>query len=259
MQPLSSRQESILNRVVDTHIHTGQPVGSRFITNRYREIYRDYYSPATVRHEMGMLEERGYLTHPHPSAGRIPTDRGYRYYVDRGLTPEPVSQKTILHISNKLSEEKRERENFAEKASEILSELADEVALFAIPNSSPGLPGHYKIFIKGTGQMLDKPEFHEPASARPLFQLFENRFRLFPWIENQCRRGLSVTIGLENESCELQHCSVVSADFHVENKSKGVIALIGPTRMPYGRLLPLVKAMSQAIEGFFDSLNLDSV
>lgn len=253
MHPLSSRQESILHRVVDTHIHTGQPVGSRFITNRYREIFRDYYSPATVRHEMGVLEERGYLMHPHTSAGRIPTDRGYRFYVDHGMKPEPVSQALLRHIAEELSTEKDEIENFTEKASQILSRLAEAIALLALPQISFRSKVRFKVSVKGASQILGKPEFQERTKVQPLFQLFENRSHLSAWIDTQTRRGFSVMIGSENEPHAFQHYSVVSADFILHGENKGMIALIGPKRMPYGRVLPLVKAMAQAMEYFFET------
>jgi len=87
METLSERQAIILQRLVDAHIQYAQPVGSRLLTERFDMGY----SPATVRHEMGYLEEMGYLTHPHTSSGRVPTDLGFRYYVDHSLFEEAVS------------------------------------------------------------------------------------------------------------------------------------------------------------------------
>ncbi|MBI4711029.1 MAG: hypothetical protein HY767_00985, partial [Candidatus Omnitrophica bacterium] len=78
METLSLRQNDILRGVIETHIETTQPVGSRSIAEKYAISF----SPATIRHEMGALEEMGYLTHPHTSSGRLPTDHGYRYYLD---------------------------------------------------------------------------------------------------------------------------------------------------------------------------------
>ena len=85
---LTPRQRHILARVVEEYVATGQPVGSRYLVERAGLSV----SPSTVRNELATLEQQGLLTHPHTSAGRVPTERGYRYYVDRlleRLDPRP--------------------------------------------------------------------------------------------------------------------------------------------------------------------------
>jgi len=96
---LTERKKAILKAVVEDYILHGQPVGSRLLVG----LHGLEYSPATVRAEMADLEEMGYLTHPHTSAGRIPTELGYRYYVDHLLTVSPVSNQEMENISQALS------------------------------------------------------------------------------------------------------------------------------------------------------------
>ena len=86
---LTEREETILGAVIDLYVRSAEPVGSRLIAGRYDLGL----SPATIRNTMQDLEERGFLKQPHTSAGRVPTDLGYRYYVDRLLRPEPLSRK----------------------------------------------------------------------------------------------------------------------------------------------------------------------
>lgn len=81
MLSLTERQQTILTSAVDAHIESAQPIGSHLLL----ETYGLGYSSATIRHEMGELEQLGYLEQPHVSAGRVPTDAGYRFYVDHGL------------------------------------------------------------------------------------------------------------------------------------------------------------------------------
>ena len=154
---LSPRQQTILHRVVDTYIETAEPVGSHSITSLFISLYRDSYSSATVRHEMGILEERGYLTHPHTSAGRVPTDLGYRFYVDHGLRQESVSENCFETLTNALPQAADELEPYAEKVSHLLSSLADQISLLFLPRARGPLRG--KLFVRGSSLMLEKPEF----------------------------------------------------------------------------------------------------
>ena len=135
MKELTLRQQKVLNRVVETHIETAQPVGSRTITERYRIES----SPATVRHEMGILGEMGYLDQPHTSSGRIPTDQGYRHYVDHGLEESFDWEESFSEIEERLydlSEEIWEPESFVEEASRVLAARTQEVGLIFLADSS---------------------------------------------------------------------------------------------------------------------------
>ena len=171
MNPLSPRQQTILNRVVDTHIETALPVGSQSITALFHELYQDSYSPATVRHEMGLLEERGYLTHPHTSAGRIPTDLGYRYYVDHGLRHDKMSSE-LLDSANNLLEASEEDRSFPEKVTAAVSALSKEVCLILLSEPSGAKKQkRFKFFLQGNGS---KPAF------MPCFVCHHNTNKLYP-------------------------------------------------------------------------------
>lgn len=247
MITLSPRQQSILNRVVDTHIETAQPVGSHFITHLYTDLYRKSYSPATVRHEMGVLEERGYLTHPHPSAGRIPTDRGYRYYLDHGMAAETLPSEMFEEVTGDLEESVHEMESLAERASMILSKLSDQVSTVLLPargrQASP-----YRVFLRGTDRMVEKPEFQDTRKLRALLKVLEDKTDLTHFLTALVEEGgIKIFIGHENTSAALQDCAVVSASIEFHEDSVGVIAVIGPTRMKYSRTIPLVQEMAKTL------------
>src|SRR5207244_6741226 len=87
---LSTRQELILRKVVEGHLELGQPVGSKWLAANDDVTW----GPSTIRHELAVLEERGLLAHPHTSAGRVPTDFGYRHFVDRLLVESPAASGT---------------------------------------------------------------------------------------------------------------------------------------------------------------------
>lgn len=239
MSKLSTRQQSILNRIVETHIETAQPVGSRFITGLYTDLYRSSFSPATVRAEMGLLEEKGYLTHPHTSAGRLPTDSGYRYYVDHSLKQENPEDSVIRQAAKELSQ--AGREDFAEEASRILSQMSEELSLIAISESS----GKYRVFIQGTSRILEKPEFQDAYKVRPVFKGLEEKTVLAEWLlERSGASEVAVSIGGENTPQAFQECSVISSQCRVRG-NLGAVAVVGPRRMRYAKTIPMVAWMGR--------------
>ena len=92
---LDERHRRILTFVVESHVTRAEPVGSQYV----RAAYHLSISPATIRNAMQQLEERGFLGHPHTSAGRVPTEAGYRYYVDELMRPEPIPKATRRTVS----------------------------------------------------------------------------------------------------------------------------------------------------------------
>jgi transcriptional regulator of heat shock response len=254
MRTLSNRQQSILNRVVDTHIETAQPVGSKFITGLYTELYRASYSPATVRHEMGLLEEMGYLTHPHTSAGRIPTDRGYRYYVEHSLQQETVPSKVLHQMSEDLTKDSDEFDSFAEKAAGMLSSLSQEMSLMVFEKKSVhGKSKRLKVFLQGSSLILEKPEFRDLETIRLLLKAIEEKRELVEWLkESTASSGVCVKIGRENEHKAFENCSVVATRYIVAGESCGTLAVIGPRRTRYSKTIPLVVEMGQMINRIFD-------
>lgn len=263
MQDLSPRQQSVLNRVVDTHIETAQPVGSRSLTALYTELYHGSYSSATVRHEMELLEDKGYLTHPHTSAGRIPTDRGYRYYVDYGLRQETLIESRMRSVTEALFEVRDELESLAEHTSSVLADLAEEVSLVLVPEAASRIPrrgeSSFRVFLQGSSHVLEKPEFQDVRKIRILFKAFEERTQWAEWLASHTpEAGVSVIIGRENQPQAFWECSIVSTRLDLSGRRKAVLAVVGPRRMRYARLLPLVQRMGQIMASVSSSADSDS-
>lgn len=251
---LSTRQQSIFNRVVDLYIETAQPIGSRQITEVYTELYNRSYSPATVRHEMGVLEGLGFLTHPHTSAGRMPTDRGYRYYVDHSLREDSPAQTVFQDAAQKLVPSLGEVEDLGEKISEILSELSSQVSVVVVPDEKRK---KFRAFVQGSSRLLDHPEFQDTDSVKPLLKIFENRENLTACLPLSGQESsFSITIGEENAMQALKQCSIVASQYSTESGRTGVLALIGPRRMKYSRMVPLIVRMGRMVEGLMQSSRL---
>ncbi|MDQ2818611.1 MAG: heat-inducible transcriptional repressor HrcA [Candidatus Eremiobacteraeota bacterium] len=126
---LDRRKTSILATVVYEYIATGEPVGSATLTHKYNIGV----SSATVRAEMASLEEEGYLDQPHTSAGRVPSDLGYRYYVDRLMLPETLSQEERDRIKQEVGRASRQLDSAADHASHVLSNLTKHIAFAIAP------------------------------------------------------------------------------------------------------------------------------
>lgn len=116
---LDKRKKEILQAVIDEYINTAEPVSSATLVNKYGLDY----SSATVRNELAELEDNGYLDKPHTSSGRVPSEKGYRFYVDELINDEDISLEEIKYIQNKLSTKVNEIEDLTKIATTTLSEI----------------------------------------------------------------------------------------------------------------------------------------
>ena len=250
METLTERQHIILKRLVDAHILSAQPVGSRHLSERYEM----HFSPATIRHEMGCLEEMGYLTHPHTSSGRVPTDSGYRHYVNHCEDERLSLDQRIEEWEQGLSEEslRGDRETLAEYTSRMLSAISEEVGLNVLCDTDAeatqrGRPE--RLFVQGASNLLQKPEFRDREKICALFNAFEEKQELIQWISNRVfGGGVAVVIGRENEPETFWDCSIISACYFLDGHKIGTLALIGPRRMHYARSRPLVQGLARMME-----------
>lgn len=142
--PLKPRQEAILRMVVEGHIATGVPVGSKQIAGREG---LDYAS-STVRYELARLEEMGYLDHPHTSAGRVPTDRGYRYYADALMGTESVQDApAVLHDALDVGEMRREVDAALERLAETVSQVTNLLGIVTAPAPESSTVRHIEVLL----------------------------------------------------------------------------------------------------------------
>ena len=116
---LDKRKKEILQAIIDEYINTAEPVSSATLVNKYGLDY----SSATVRNELAELEDNGYLDKPHTSSGRVPSEKGYRFYVDERINDEDISVEEIKYIQNKLSTKVNEIEELTKIATTTLSEI----------------------------------------------------------------------------------------------------------------------------------------
>src|SRR3990170_6782512 len=128
---LTDRREQVLRFIVEEHVRTAQPVASGAVVSRYGMPV----SPATVRNEMARLEEEGFIVQPHTSAGRVPTDRGYRYYVEALMPVESLPEDAQQTIRHQFHQAARELEEWARLAAAILAARLHNAAVVTAPHS----------------------------------------------------------------------------------------------------------------------------
>ena len=149
--PLTSRHEQVLQATVRHYIATAEPVGSRAIAQEYNLKV----SPATVRNTMGRLEKYGLLYQPHTSAGRVPSDFGYRLYVDRLMRPSgAMGQRVDALLSEELGWVGWSLEALLKEATQILAQVSGYLALVTVPQASTAMIRHIQLVPVESGQVL---------------------------------------------------------------------------------------------------------
>jgi transcriptional regulator of heat shock response len=242
-QALSDRDGAILRSIVEGYVTTARPVSSGVIA----AAGAIDLSSATVRNVMRALEIRGFISQPHTSAGRVPTDRGYRYYVDHLMSLLPLTtpeQGRVRECVEALSG--RDLAAVASGVSKAVSELTRELAVTVAP--APGGAIEH-VRYEGARYMLRHPEFHDHLSA--LARVMDSEDALASVVRIASTPGaVTVTIGHENRGRGLERMSIVVGSYRV-GRAVGRVGVIGPTRMRYPRLVGLVRHFSEVLDKAF--------
>jgi heat-inducible transcriptional repressor len=148
--PLNERERQVLEAVIETYVQTAEPAGSRTIAKRYQLGL----SPATIRNTMSDLEEKGYLYHPHTSAGRIPTDLAYRVYVDYLMRPHAVAPAQAQHIRGELEGQRAAIEAILSRAAQVLGVLTNELGVAVSPTIEEAVLDRIDLLQVSTEKLL---------------------------------------------------------------------------------------------------------
>ncbi len=230
------RHAHLLKGLIDEYIATGRPVGSE----RLLEVLNISVSSATIRNMLRLLEEEGYVIQPHTSAGRIPTDKGYRYYVDR-LTFKDPSEKQVRTLEGQYREYQEEYERPARAAAKMLAELAHAMAV-------GGWMQTRDIQGAGISQVFEEDEGESQEAAREISVLFDNIERYAHQFADKNEQAVQVYIGSENPIFETEHTSMIVKTMRLPTGEMALLLLAGPKRMPYKRNVALLNALSSIIE-----------
>ncbi len=244
-----ARKRAILAATINRYINQPIPVASEDITEDFS------LSSATIRNIFAELEEEGFLTHPYTSAGRTPTDKGYRYYVDSLLSEMPVRQrgKEFLeedkqHIVNEYKREIRRLEDVLEKTSEVVSVVTHYASMVSF------LQWQDKIFYKGISFILEQPEFQDLKRMQFVIKMIEDKEKILGIINRDFNGKVKVYIGDELGCPEMDNCSLVVSNYAIKSRPAGRLAILGPKRMEYGRIIPTLEYVSDILTDVLDEI-----
>lgn len=258
----SERNDLVLDLIIKSYIDTAEPVGSRTLS-KSSDLN---LSAASIRNVMADLEDQGFLKQPHTSAGRVPTDQGYRYWVDSLMEPEALTAVEERHIQEEVLSS-RTIDAMVERICRIISQYTGNAALVYLRNLkrvslldhlldelvesqkiADLLEEHPGLFIDGTSRIFDQPEFQDIAKMRALLHAFDQKLAfLQAMMREPDDNAVHVRIGHENANGELEEVSLVTKDCHIGATPIGSIAVVGPTRMHYPKVVSVVDYVADII------------
>ncbi len=234
MTDLTERQFKILCSIIEQYAEVAAPVGSVTLAKLFN------VSSATIRNEMSALEKLGLIAQPHTSAGRIPTDKGYRIYVNHISDAEPASTKPIDRNARAMDvriNSAGEAEQTIRSAVRSLVEITHNVGLATIGNS---------LYVRGFGSLFAQPELMETNAAQEVAKLLDN---LEPWLREAApNEPLSVFIGRENPVGKSSKSTLIISRFVSPYSDHSYIGVLGPTRQDYRTVMNLVGHTGKVLE-----------
>lgn len=236
MSDLSDRQKDLLKAIVEIFVKTGEPVGSE---NVDKEINLGV-SPATIRNEMVRLTDIGYLKQPHTSAGRIPTSMGFRLYITELMKERDLPVSAEVSIKENLWQQRYQQNRLLREA---VKALASRCRVLALAINDEG-----EIFYAGAANILDFAEFADIDVTRFVLSLFDE----FPMLSQIIGKAVGtepvhVLFGDEMDYEYLHSTSFVFCKYEGRSGKSGVIGVIGPARLNFPVIMPIVKYTSQVI------------
>lgn len=330
---ITKRRDEILEIIIYSYVHSALPVGSRHVAKIMG------LSSATIRNVMSDLEELGLITHPHTSAGRIPTDKGYRCYIESLMRIKDITKQEARRIRQEYHLKRKGIDDIIKKTAEVLSSITHHTGLVLFPRlkestfehidlipisrrkvlvvlvTSTGIVRNFiietkeelgsdmpriatilntecygmtlgamktklltkaqqerdssvrelerasriiesalkvyyenELFLEGTSCLLSQPEFEDAKIAKSVLQLFEDKNILSRLVEEDLSQdGIRIHIGRENKHPYIQNCSIVTSGYRMKDEMVGRLGIIGPTRMEYSHLIPLVNFVSATV------------
>lgn len=231
---MTERQQQILCAVVEQYAEVASPVGSSLLAKVFD------VSSATIRTELVELERLGFIEQPHTSAGRIPTDKGYRFYVNH-LSNTNSDDKVGQHRAAKALSARVHGGGMPDRtirnAVDTLVELTSNLGMATIDN---------QLYMSGLSHLFGQPEFMQSSQVRQVARLLDN---LEPWLHEVApNEPLNVFIGKENPIGRNAGCSLIISRFRSPYSDHSYIGVLGPTRQSYREVMSLVSHAGRALE-----------
>lgn len=230
---MTDRQIKLLSAIIEQYAEIAVPVGSVTLAKLFG------VSSATIRSEMARLEELGFIAQPHTSAGRIPTDKGYRYYVNLLTTQQESADpdRSSRALEARVTSAGGRADRVIRSAVDSLVELTHNLGLATIGD---------ELYLAGMGNLFSQPEFLQGTNARSVARLLDN---LEPWLREAApTEPLNVYIGSENPIGKSSGATLIISRFRSPYSDASYIGVLGPTRQSYGRVMRLVQQTGAMLE-----------
>ncbi len=234
---LTERQIQLLEAIIEEYLASAEPVGSSLIVEKYNVKC----SPATVRNEMAVLLDQGYLQMMHTSSGRVPTTTAYKFFLTELMEEESLDVLQEVALKQRLWGNRHEFNKMLRQATLALAELTNELALIT---TEDGMVSH-----AGTVNILDNKEFWDIEVAKTALHLLD-RYELLEKILSKAvfgEDGMSYIMGDDIEYEKLKDCAFVVAKYEIGKRS-GYISVFGPSRMKYQKIIPAVRYTKNLVE-----------
>ncbi len=228
------RKERVLGIVVNEYIRAATPVSSSYIAKSY---FLDV-SPATIRNILAELEVEGFLTHPHTSAGRLPTQDGYRFYVDNIMNEISLLEEQKETIKKEYEEETRNLERMLEKTTQMISDLTQYTSIVSVDGS------HDLVFCSGRRFVVEYPDYQDIQKIRSILSVLEEKEQLILLINCELQKRVQVFIGQELACKEMSECAVAISQYSLHDGRTGRLAVLGPSRMNYEKVVSTLGYLS---------------
>ncbi len=237
---LSERQTQILKAVIEEYIATAEPVGSETLDKKCNLGV----SPATIRNEMVRLTDIGMLRQVHTSAGRTPTPESLRYYVDHLMKTKDLSVAEEVAVKEKIWDYRQEIDKLLREATKTLAQKTKTLAITAT--------GDGDLYYSGASYILDMPEFYDYELTHDLLATLDQFDFWWKLVEHGADPSDVLVGDAANSGNVLGHCGVVYKKFATPHVS-GAIAVVGPFRLNYPTIVPVVRYMGGLINEFASS------
>lgn len=233
---LTDRQIQILRAIVEEYSQTAQAVGSERLDRKYGLGV----SPATIRNEMVILAEMGYLSQPHTSSGRTPTPKAIKFYVSELMRERDMSVAEEVAVKEQMWDYRQQLDNLLRQATRVLSEKTNMLGVAATDDQ--------RVYHSGSAHILDIPEFFDIDVTKGVLNLIDEASELWGILEAQpaSEESVRILIGEDLGGVSFTPVGIVCASFHAGGHN-GSLGVIGPARLNYPYVIPLVRYLGRLV------------
>ena len=235
MYDLTQRQIEILKKIIEEYINTAEPVGSETLEKKYDLGV----SPATIRNEMAEMIRLGYLSKPHSSAGRIPSGKALKFYINQLMKEKDLTVAEEVQEKEKVWDLRADKDKFLRELTHDLAEKTKTLAISATDNGN--------IYFSGYSNILDMPEFYDIDITRNLLNILDD-YHYLDSVFKRLENDFGIFLGEDLEEELFRPYFFMFSKFNTRQNRTGSIGIVGPTRLRYEVIKPTVRYFGNLID-----------